>query len=229
MGDLQIKKQSKKYDAVIVGSGAGGGMAAYILAKAGLKVCIVEAGYMYDPQKNITQLKNPWDSPRRGASTKIRPFGDFDACYGGWSLEGEPYTKESGTEWAWWRARMLGGRTNHWGRISLRFGPRDFKRRSIDGLGDDWPISYDDIKPYYDRVDKLIGVFGTNEGLENDPDGFFLKPPKPRLHELFIKNAATQAGVRVIPSRLSILTEKLNDERGACFFLWTVQPELQHG
>jgi len=220
MGKFQVKKQPKTYDAVIVGSGAGGGMAAYILANQGLKVCILEAGYMYDPQKNVTQLKNPWDSPRRGASTKNRPFGDFDACYGGWNLDGEPYTHAAGTQWDWWRARMLGGRTNHWGRISLRFGPRDFKRRSIDGLGDDWPISYDDVKPYYDRVDKLIGVFGTNEGLENDPDGFFLPPPKPRLHEIFIKNAATQAGVKVIPSRLSILTQPLpdNKERAGCQF-----------
>jgi choline dehydrogenase-like flavoprotein len=80
--------------------------------------------------------------------------------------------------------------------------------RSIDGLGDDWPISYDDIKPYYDRIDELIGIFGTNEGLENDPDGIFLPPPKPRLHELFIKRAAEQAQVRVIPSRLSILLKK---------------------
>ena len=182
MGDFQVKVQPKSYDVVIVGSGAGGGMAAYELSKAGLKVCLLEAGTMYDPQKNVTQFKNPWESKRRGASTKYRPFGDFDACYGGWQLDGEPYTKEKGTQWDWWRARMLGGRTNHWGRISLRFGPKDFKRRSIDGLGDDWPIGYDDIKPYYDRVDQLIGIFGTNEGLENDPDGYFLPPPKPRLH-----------------------------------------------
>jgi choline dehydrogenase-like flavoprotein len=221
MGDFQIKKQPKKYDAIIVGSGAGGGMAAYILANAGLKICLIEAGPMYDPQKNITQLKNPWDSPRRGAGTKFRPFGDFDACYGGWDIEGEPYTQAEGTNWSWWRARMLGGRTNHWGRISLRFGPKDFKRRSIDGLGDDWPISYDDIKPYYDRVDKMIGVFGTNEGLENDPDGYFLPPPKPRLHELMIKKAATTAGVKIIPARLSILTAKPENpttERQTCQF-----------
>lgn len=220
MGDLQIKKQAKQYDVVIVGSGAGGGMAAYTLAKAGFKICIIEAGYMYDPQKNITQLKHPWDSPRRGASTTMRPFGDFDACYGGWSLEGEPYTKEEGTDWLWWRARMLGGRTNHWGRISLRFGPKDFKRKSIDGLGDDWPIGYEDIKPFYDRLDKMVGIFGTNEGLENDPDGFFLPPPRPRLHEIFIKNAAIQSGVRVIPSRLSILTKPIENDadRKACFF-----------
>jgi len=218
MGDIQIKKNAKIYDVVIVGSGAGGGMAAYTLANAGLKVCLIEAGAMYDPQKNITQLKNPWDSPRRGAGTKFRPFGDFDACYCGWDIDGEPYSATPGTKWDWFRARMLGGRTNHWGRISLRFGPKDFKRRSIDGLGEDWPIGYEDIKPYYDRVDKLIGIFGTNEGLENDPDGYFLPPPRPRLHELFIKKGAVAAGVPVIPSRLSILTQKINDDRGVCFY-----------
>lgn len=218
MPDFQVKKQAKQYDAIIVGSGAGGGMAAYTLAKAGLKVCLLEAGPMYDPAKNVTQLKNPWESPRRGASTKFRPFGDFDASYWGWQIDGEPYTTANGTKWDWWRARMLGGRTNHWGRISLRFGPKDFKRRSIDGLGDDWPIGYEDIKPYYDRLDRLIGIFGTNEGLENDPDGIFLPPPKPRLHELMIKKAGQKSGVPVIPSRLSILTKPINDERGQCFY-----------
>ena len=218
MGDFQIKEQPKVYDVIIVGSGAGGGMAAYTLANAGLQVALVEAGPMYDPAKNVMQLKWPWESLRRGASTKYRPFGDFDASYWGWQIDGEPYTAAEGTQWDWWRARMLGGRTNHWGRISLRFGPKDFKRKSIDGLGEDWPIGYEDIKPFYDRVDKLIGVFGTNEGLENDPDGFFLPPPKPRLHELMIKKGATAAGVRIIPSRLSILTKKINEERGACFY-----------
>jgi choline dehydrogenase-like flavoprotein len=221
MGDLQIKKTPKKYDAVIVGSGAGGGMAAYVLAHAGLKVCLLEAGPMFDPKTDSNQLRNPWESPRRGAGTKFRPFGDFDGCYWGWEVEGEPYTQtgKPGTiPWEWWRARMLGGRTNHWGRISLRFGPKDFKRRSIDGLGDDWPIGYQDVKPYYDKIDKLLGVFGTNEGLENDPDGFFLPPPKPRLHELMIKKAAGSVGVPIYPSRLSILTKQINSERGACFF-----------
>ncbi|MDQ3534578.1 MAG: GMC family oxidoreductase [Bacteroidota bacterium] len=218
MQDLQIKKQSKTYDAVIVGSGAGGGMAAYILAKEGLKVCLIEAGPMYDPKINVTQLKNPWESPRRGGSTRFRPFGDFDASYWGWDIDGEPYTHKDNTKWAWWRSRMVGGRTNHWGRISLRFGPKDFKRKSIDGLGDDWPIGYDHIKPYYDRLDRLVGIFGSYENLENEPDGVFLPPPKPRLHELMIKNAATKAGINVIPSRLSVLTQKINDERGVCFY-----------
>ncbi|MFV0605532.1 MAG: GMC oxidoreductase [Niabella sp.] len=218
MSELQIKKQGKKYDIVIVGSGAGGGMAAYVLAQAGLTVCMLEAGPMYDPQKEVYQLKNPWESTRRGASTKYRPFGDFDACYGGWEIDGEPYTKEKGTEFEWFRARMLGGRTNHWGRISLRFGPRDFKSKTIDGVGEDWPIGYDDVKPYYDKVDKLIGIFGSIENLPNEPDGIFLPPPKPRLHELFIKQGAAKSGVPVIPARMSILTKKINDDRGVCFF-----------
>ncbi len=216
---IQIKSPAEEYDVIIVGSGAGGGMASKILSEAGLSVAVLEAGPDYDPAKeeDRTQLRFPWESPRRGASTH-RPFGDFDAAFGGWEIEGEPYTRGPGTRFDWFRSRMLGGRTNHWGRISLRFGPNDLKRKSIDGLGDDWPISYDDLKPYYDKVDQLIGVFGSKEGMYNEPDGFFLPPPKPRLHELFMKKGAEKANIPVIPSRLSILTRPVNNERGVCFF-----------
>ena len=215
----QIKEPGYVYDAIVVGSGAGGGMATKILSEAGLRVAVVEAGDYFDPADvhTRTQLKNPWESPRRGAGT-TRAFGEWDMSWGDWRVEGEPYTQEGDTDFRWWRARMLGGRTNHWGRISLRFGPKDFKHRSVDGLGDDWPIGYDEVKPYYDRLDKLIGVYGTNEGRPNDPDGFFLPPPKPRLHELYYIKGARAAGVPVIPARLSILTKKLNDERGVCFY-----------
>ena len=207
------------YDAVIVGSGAGGGMAAKVLSESGLKVAVVEAGPFFDPANDAqrTQLRNPWDSPRRGAGS-TRVFGDYDAAYGGWEIDGEPYTRKEGTRFDWFRSRMLGGRTNHWGRISLRFGPLDFKRKDVDGLGDNWPIGYDDVKPYYDRVDKLLGVFGSKEGIHNEPDGFFLPPPKPRLHELYYIKGARKANIPVIPSRLSVLTKRINNDRGVCFY-----------
>ncbi|GEO21330.1 GMC family oxidoreductase [Cyclobacterium qasimii] len=207
------------YDVIIVGSGAGGGMASKILSEAGLSVAVVEAGSDFDPAKEEyrTQLRFPWESPRRGANT-VRAFGDFDAAYGGWEIDGEPYTRKDGTEFDWFRSRMVGGRTNHWGRISLRFGPDDFKRRSIDGLGDDWPIGYDDVKPFYDRVDKMIGVFGSKEGIRNEPDGNFLPPPKPRLHEAAFTKAGKKINLPVLPSRVSVLTRPVNNERGACFF-----------
>ncbi|WP_439482887.1 GMC oxidoreductase [Cyclobacterium plantarum] len=216
---IHIQSAEDSYDVIIVGSGAGGGMASKILSEAGLKVAVVEAGADFDPAKeeHRTQLRPPWESPRRGAGT-VRPFGDFDAAIGGWDIEGEPYTRGQDSEFDWFRSRMLGGRTNHWGRISLRFGPLDFKRKNLDGLGDNWPIGYEDVAPYYDKVDKLIGVFGSKEGINNEPDGFFLPPPKPRLHELHIKKGADKINIPVIPSRLSILTRPVNNERGTCFF-----------
>lgn len=216
---FQIKQKGPVYDICIVGSGAGGGMAAKILSEAGLKIALLEAGPKYDPAdpQQITQLKWPDASPRRGAST-TRPFGDFDAAYGGWEIEGEPYTASAGTKFDWFRSRMVGGRTNHWGRISLRFGPRDFKHKTHDGHGDDWPISYEDVAPYYDRVDKMIGVFGTKEGIPNEPDGYFLPPPKPRLHELMLQKAGAKLNIPVITARMSMLTRPVNKERGACFF-----------
>lgn len=217
---MEIISKNIEYDAVIVGSGAGGGMSAKILSESGLKVAVLEAGPYFDPAQDQyrSQLRPAWESPRRGASTPLRNFGDWDAAYGGWEVHGEPYTQKDDSDFMWFRSRMLGGRTNHWGRISLRFGPLDFKRKDVDGLGDNWPISYDEIKPFYDRIDKLIGVFGSKEGIFNEPDGFFLPPPKPRLHELFYIKGARKAGIPVIPSRLSILTKKLNNDRGVCFY-----------
>ncbi len=112
---------------------------------------------------------------------------------------------------------MLGGRTNHYGRISLRMGPYDFKPYSRDGKGFDWPISYEELAPYYDKAEELIGVFGTAEGVENAPDGRFLPAPAPRGYEKIIKAASDKLNIPCIPSRLAILTRPHNG-RAACHY-----------
>src|SRR5688572_32959197 len=214
---MQIIRSRTIHDVVIVGSGAGGGMAAKVLTEAGANVLMLEAGVMFDTRRDSKMMAWPYQSPRRGAAVPERQFGEFDAGWGGWTLEGEPYTTAPGERFDWFRTRMLGGRTNHWGRISLRFGPDDFRRKSLDGLGDDWPITYDDLKPYYDNIDRYIGLFGSHEGLPNDPDGIFQPPPKPRCYELLIKQASERLNIRCIPIRLSILTQPLNG-RPACHY-----------
>ncbi len=207
----------KNYDVIVIGSGAAGGQTAYTLTMEGAKVLMLEAGRNYDPVTETPMFQTNAQAPLRGASTPDKPFGFYDATVdGGWQVPGEPYTNASSDperEFWWWRSRMLGGRTNHWGRIALRNGPYDFKPRSRDGLGFDWPVGYDDVAPYYDKVEMLIGVFGSNEGLENTPDsppGVLQPPPKLRAGELLARQRAKKLRIPVIPLHRAVLSQRLD-------------------
>lgn len=216
----QVNRSPKMYDVCVIGSGAGGGTAAKILTEGGLSVVMLEAGPPVNPEKDFKMLTWPYELEHRGAgvggSARSR-FSEFLAPNGAWTIEGEPYTSAPGSNFQWFRSRIVGGRTNHWGRIALRFSPVDFRSATRDGLGDDWPISYEDLAPYYDRVESYIGVFGTKENISSAPDGVFLPPPKPRCTELLLKKACDKLNIICIPSRLAILTRPLNG-RLACHY-----------
>ena len=207
----------KEYDVIVVGSGAAGGQTAYTLAMEGAKVLMLEAGRNYVPEQETPMFQTRGEAPLRGTSTPDKPFGFHDATVdGGWQVPGEPYVNTSQEEsgrFDWWRSRMLGGRTNHWGRYSFRNGPYDFKPRARDGLGFDWPLSYEELAPYYDKVEMLIGVYGANDGLENTPNsptGCLLPPPKPRVSDLLIAQRARKLGMPVVAGHRAVLTQMLD-------------------
>ncbi len=216
---ITANKLRDSYDVVIVGSGAGGGQTAYTLTMEGVKVLVLEAGRSFDVQSEVAMFQLPSQAPLRGVATPDKQYGFHDCSINsGWDILGEPYT-QAGTEpqnqFRWWRQRMMGGRTNHWGRISLRNGPYDFTPRTRWGVGLDWPIGYDDIAPYYDKVEMLIGVFGTNEGLENSPDsspGVLQPAPKLRVGELFAQKHGKKVGAHVASIHRAVLTQPQDAE-----------------
>lgn len=206
---------------IVVGSGAGGAMAAYELTRQGVPVLLLEAGRDYDPKTETPMFKLQADAPLMGAGTVDKDFGYYDATVdGGWTVPNEPYTSADGSEFKWWRARMLGGRTNHWGRYALRFSEHDFKGKSRDGLGADWPFEYQDLAPWYDKTETLVGVCGTNTGLDDmppSPEGVLQPPPTPRVPELLVAAAAKKLGIPAVPMHRAVLTRP-KDNRAACFW-----------
>ncbi len=220
MAHINAGKTKPEYDVIVVGSGAAGGQTAYTLAMEGVKVLMLEAGRDYDPITETPMFNTRQQAPLRDTGTPEKPFGFYDATSdGGWKVPHEPYTNASDKaeeQFWWWRARMLGGRTNHWGRISLRNGPYDFKGKSRDGVGWDWPLEYGDVAPYYDKVESLIGVYGSNEGLENtpnSPDGVLHPPPKARASEIFTHKHAKRLGIPVIPIHRAVMTQRMDSKR----------------
>lgn len=237
---------STTYDAVVVGSGAAGGMAAHVLTSHGLKVLLLEAGKYQDTSKILHSMQWPYDHPRRGrmppeyhALTRneynIRqppyaansPFPKVESYIQGWGFndysktlvvneKDHPYT---GTRYAWVRSRVVGGKTNIWGRLALRLSDYDFKAASHDGYGIDWPISYADLAPYYDRVDRYLGVSGFPENLPQMPDGQFMRPLKLNYSELHLRETLKGMDRVLTPYRAGVATDTLkhNKYRSHCY------------
>lgn len=220
---MQVIRSSPVYDVVVIGSGAGGGTAVHVLTKMGINVALLEAGPMLNPAKDFKEHMWPHQVDHRGAGEGgasyfgRQQWGYFAAPNGFWDIEGEPYTVAKGSEFRWFRSRILGGRTNHYGRISLRFADYDFTPYSRDGLGTDWPLGYDEVAPYYDKAEAFIGVTGTKEGIRSAPDGVFQPPPAPRVHEVLVKRACDKLKIPCIPSRMAIITKPTNG-RVACHY-----------
>lgn len=216
------------YDVIVVGSGAAGGIAAYVLAEKGLKVLCLEAGRMLDPARDFLTHKFPYEWPYRGAG-KPGQYGSLPQGMG-WKIKEwtdhlytnpseDPYALAPGSKFTWTRLRAVGGRTNLWGRGCDRFGPLDFKPKSLqDDWGEDWPIGYDDAEPYYEKVEQLIGVSGSSEDVYNTPTGKHLLPVfNPRCGEMLIKKGATKLGIKVLPKPLAVLSTPY-DGRPACHY-----------
>ena len=206
--------KQKIYDAIIIGSGAAGGMAAKELTARGLEVLVLEAGPPVNPERDLSMHRWPFNSMYRGfgppgwrdrdqwmqttASEFSRHFYVKDTEH--------PYTTEPGKPFLWVRARILGGKTLHWGRMSYRFSDLDFKAASFDGFGDDWPVSYAELAPYYDKAEEFIGVSGSRDGLAHLPDGNFMPAMKLNCGEQLLRNGAKKTGRTGIPMRVAMLT-----------------------
>jgi choline dehydrogenase-like flavoprotein len=220
-------QNTKVFDAVVVGSGATGGWAAKKLTEAGMTVALLEAGKKITP-KDFTEHKRPWDMPYLGlAQPKIlqdRPIqGRCYACteynYEWFVNDKEnPYTTPDDKPFWWIRQRVLGGRSMSWGRQSYRMGPLDFKAASHDGYGDDWPVTYEEIVPYFEEVERYVGITGTAENLLQLPDSVFLPAMPMTCGEIHLRDAVKARMNRVITMGRAAILTKAQNGRQPCHY-----------
>jgi len=219
----------KIYDAVIVGSGASGGWVAKELCEHGMTVLMLEAGPPRVPTRDFTEHIWPYQVKYRGFGNqqgllKHQPIQRL--CYACDEFSHQffvndfehPYTFPPDKPFMWIRGRQVGGKTFCWARESYRYSDYEFKAASRDGYGEDWPISYRDLEPYYDKVESYIGVSGSREGLESMPDGKFLPPMHLSCGSLRAKEIiGKKLGMVVMPDRVANLTVPHNG-RPACHY-----------
>lgn len=215
------------YDAVVVGSGATGGWAAKELCEKGMRVIVLEAGRKLDPEKDFTEHLWPFEARGRYSAASRERQKVQSKCYAcnsyGYQFfvddVDNPYTTADQKPFDWIRGRQVGGRTITWGRQSYRLSDYEFKAASRDGYGDDWPISYAELAPYYDKVEEFVGVSGAYENIPNLPDGKFLPAMKMTCAEWLLKKAVERRWKdrKVTIGRAAILTQRHNG-RAACHY-----------
>ena len=214
-----IAKDNDTYDAVIVGSGATGGWVAKTLAEAGMRIALLEAGHR-TTEAEFTEHLQAYDLKYRGRSPEIsrnRPVQSMKyACRESnfeWFVDDirNPYTHPEDKPFQWTRGRQLGGRTLTWGRQSYRLSKLDFSAASHDGYGDDWPVTYDEMVPYYEAVERYVGISGEPLGLMQFPDSVMQPPMGMTCGErYFQKEVNARYGRNVTIGRVAILTRPLN-------------------
>ena len=219
------------YDAIIVGSGATGGWSAKRLSEAGLKVLVLEAGRNVSPSE-FTEHLPPYRLEYRNMSQHMlatRPVQK--ACYActeynyKWFVDDleNPYSTPKDRPFSWQRLRIVGGRTLVWARQSYRLSDLDFKAASRDGYGSDWPVSYQEMAPYYDQVESYVGISGSSESHPALPDGQFLPPMKMTCGEEHVQKCIKQKFGRTLTiGRSAILTQNHNG-RLACHYCGTCE------
>ena len=222
------EKTKNQFDVLVVGSGASGGWAAKRLSEAGLKVALVDCGRPHGDE-DFREHKPPFELKYRDHAPEIirktRPvqsqLGSCNEYTYDWFANDldEPYTTPSDMPFSWQgRLRVVGGRTNVWGRVALRLSDLDLKAASHDGYSEDWPLSYKDLAPYYDLVESYVGVAGLGEGLEHLPDGNFQPHMGLKCAEVQFRNRVKdKLGWTVTPTRTANLTKPING-RAACHY-----------
>jgi choline dehydrogenase-like flavoprotein len=216
-------------DVLVIGSGASGGWVAKEAAERGLTVLMLEAGPPRVPTRDFTEHIWPYQLKYRGFGNQrqlLRTQPVQRLCYACDEYSHQffvndlehPYTFPADKPFMWIRGRQVGGKTFCWARESYRFSDNEFKAASRDGYGEDWPISYKELEPYYDRVESFIGVSGSREGLPQMPDGQFLPPMNLSCGGLLAKQVIEKKfGWRVMPDRVANLTVE-HRGRPACHY-----------
>jgi len=219
------------FDAIVVGSGMTGGWAAKELTELGLRTLVLEAGRPIVPEQDYVEHKPPWDMPFRGLGDRRAiaarqsmqrhsvSFDELSRVF--WTDDVDnPYSTPADRPFYWFRARQVGGKSIIWSRQVYRWSDLDFEANAKEGIGVDWPIRYADIAPWYDHVERFVGISGQAEGLPQLPDGQFLKPMALNCAEQLVKDAVARAWGRervVTIGRCAVLTEAHNG-RAACHY-----------